>query len=393
MTVLAVEIVFWVAAVLVVYPYVVYPVVLRWLAARSAPTARPTVEDGELPRVTLVVSAYNEDAVIAEKLDNALALDYPADRLEVMVVSDASSDRTDAIVRDYAARDPRVKLLRQSERRGKSAGLNRAVAASTADVVVFSDANAMYEAGAIRTLVTHFARPEVGYVVGAALYRDSDESEAKQSEGLYWRLELWLKAHESRFVSVVGGDGAIYAVRRALFWDLRDDDISDFVNPLQVVAAGHRGVFEPDARCYEDSADGFGKEFRRKRRIVNRSWRAVKRYAGRLRLGRDAPFVFCLLSHKVIRWYAMAFVLLALAANALLVASGAGALYLLTLAVALATFGLAAAGWLLDRAGHAMPRPVYIPYYFYLVNLAGLLGIWDEFRGVRHATWEHVRQA
>lgn len=379
---------FWIGSFLVVYPYTVYPVVLRYLAARERRKRNPETPT-EPPQVTLVISAYNEEAVIAEKLNNALQLKYPADRLDIVVVSDASSDRTDAIVEEFATRDRRIRLVRQNERRGKSAGLNHAVETARGDIVVFSDANALYEPNALVELTRGFSDPHVGYVVGAALYADTDSSRAAENEGLYWKLELALKKWESDYYSVVGGDGAIYAVQRRLFRPLKDDDISDFVNPLQVVAQGFRGRFNPRAVCYEGAGETFAKEFGRKRRIVNRTWRAVCRYSGLLSVSRHGRYIFMLTSHKVIRWFALPLVVLAWLTNCALL--GYGSIYIATWLAITASAALAASGAVMDRFGREPPRIVSTLYYFYLVNLAAMLGIWDEWRGVRHATWNHIR--
>src|SRR6266853_2266936 len=382
---------FWLSVLLVVYPYLIYPPLLRLLTRLSPVRGGLERGGGSLPQVTLVISAYNEEAVIAEKLHNTLGLDYPPDSLEVIVVSDASSDRTDEIVHEVSAREPRVRLVRQNERRGKSAGLNRAIEAAQGEIVVFSDANALYEPHSIGELVRDFADPQIGYVVGAALYYDAKGNRAAESEGLYWKLEMFLKHLESDYYSVVGGDGAIYAIRRRLFHELKDDDISDFVNPLQIVASGFRGRFNEKARCFEGSGETFAKEFQRKRRIVNRTWRAVSRYGGLLKLRDHGRFVFMLLSHKVIRWFSLPFVIVAWSANTALL--GASSLYVLTWVAITGSLVVAGVGALLDRFGRPQPRLVSILYYFYLINLAGLLGIWDEWRGVRHATWDHIRKS
>ena len=383
--------IFWAAALLVVYPYLIYPPLLHFLARLNpVPEAR---HEGisENMRVTVVVSAYNEEAVIAQKLQNTLTLNYSADLLDVIVVSDASFDRTDQIVQAFVGREPRVRLLRQEERRGKSAGLNRAVQTASGEIVVFSDANAMYEPDAIRELVKDFADSRTGYVVGAALYYDAEGNRAAESEGLYWRLEMFLKRIESEYYSVVGGDGAIYAIRKHLFRELKDDDISDFVNPMQIIAAGFCGRFNPQARCYERSAEKFEKEFQRKRRIVNRSWRAVCRYGHLLKIRRHGRFIFMLLSHKVIRWFALPFVCVAWIANTALL--GMSSLYVLSWLMITGSAIAAVVGAILERAARRQPRLISLLYYFYLVNLAGSLGIWDEWRGVRHATWDHVRKS
>ena len=389
---IALIITFWTASFAVLYPYVVYPFLLRVLARYwPAPRVQRQLVAAELPSVTLIISAYNERAVIAKKIYNALSLKYVPDRLEIIVVSDASSDGTDEVVAELSSTERRVRLVRQHERRGKSAGLNRAVEVAKGAIVVFSDANALYETDAIQVLVREFSDPQVGYVVGAAHYSDSNGNRAAESEGLYWRFELLLKQLESDFHSVVGGDGAIYAIRRHLFRDLKDDDISDFVNPLQIVAAGYRGLFNSGARCYEEAGETFQKEFQRKRRIVNRSWRAVARYGGLLKRSEHGRFIFMLLSHKVIRWLALPFVGLAWAANTALL--GVGTLYIFSWFIITASLALAAIGALLEQAGKRLPWVISILYYFYFVNLAGLLGIWDELRGLRHATWDHIRRS
>jgi len=233
---------FWTAGILVAYPYAIYPALLGAMT-RGRVRHRPSLNGGGEPTVTLIISAHDEAAVIGEKLRNSGSLDYPRDKLDIIVVSDASTDGTDDIVRQEQALDGRIRLLRQPARRGKSTGLNAAVDTAKGEIVVFSDANAIYDRMALRELVRPFHDPRIGYVVGAALYSHEAGSAAAESEGIYWRFELRLKRLESQLGCVVGGDGAIYAIRRSLFQPLRADDISDFVNPLQIVARGYRGSF------------------------------------------------------------------------------------------------------------------------------------------------------
>lgn len=392
MTVAMIGLTYWLALLAIVYPYLGYPLTLWFLVRFRGGYVPPAPNTDYAPTVSLIISAYNEAAVIDAKLANARALDYPADKFQIVVISDASDDGTDDIVRRHIAADPRVVLYRQEERKGKTAGLNGGIQHTTGEVVVFSDANAMYERSAIRELVAPLRDPRVGYVVGAAHYTDTDQGEAQQSEGLYWRYELALKELESAWGSVVGGDGAIYAIRRELYWPLRDDDINDFVNPLQIIAGGYRGVFNPRARCFEESADSFAKEFGRKRRIVNRSWRAFLRYGSSLRQAGNPAFVFQIFAHKALRWFALPAIVLMGFANIVLVLRGAGGFYVLTLFGLIASLALALRGRDLSRRGQPQPKLVYLIYYFYLVNLAALLGIYDQIRGIRHAKWDHVRK-
>lgn len=374
---------------LVLYPYLFYPIVLRALARPRPKDVRARSE--RLPSVTLVVSAHDEHQVIGRKLDNAVALDYPIDLLAIIVVSDASRDGTDEIVLDRACRDRRIRLLRMSERAGKTVGLNKALTTATSDVVVFSDANALYDPQAIRELVEPFRDESIGYTVGAAHYVDDLDTHAARSEGIYWRFELWLKRMESRAGSVIGGDGAIYAIRRCLYRELDRDAINDFVNPLQIVAAGYRGTFVPEARCFEQAASDFDREFARKRRIVNRSWRGFWNTLPSFRFRRDARFLFMLVSHKLVRWLALPLMLLSL--TSAIVASTLGAVATaLPLGLLLAgSLSAAVLAHYCARNDVEVPRPIYLNYYFYLAGLASVLGIWDDVRGVRHVTWTHVR--
>ncbi len=387
------EFLYWVSAFFFVYPYFIYPVLLSVLVRLHARNRNLSELHQDWPPATFIISAYNEEAVIAGKLENTLQLDYPAGKLEVIVISDASSDKTDEIVLRYAQEHSHIRLLRQEQRDGKTAGLNAGVQQANGRVIIFSDANAMYKPDSIYQLVKYFANAHVGFVMGAALYNDSGDSGATESEGLYWRYELFLKNMESQFYSVVGGDGAIYAIRKELYWPLEHDDINDFVNPLQIVAKGYAGIFNPEAICYEDAAEEFEKEFRRKRRIVNRSWRAVTRYLSWFHPLRSAPFLFELFSHKVIRWFNLVFFAVLFISNIVLAFSTVHWFYPLSLFVLTSMVGMAGMGALLNRYGKPIPRLAYLPYYFFLVNWAALLGIWDETKGIRHVTWDHVRDS
>jgi cellulose synthase/poly-beta-1,6-N-acetylglucosamine synthase-like glycosyltransferase len=374
---------FWLLLALIVYVYAGYPLLL--LALRALGGARPVAAAAIEPEVTLVISAFNESAVIGAKLDNSLALDYPAARLQIVVVSDASDDGTDDIVRGYGDRG--VQLLAMPERGGKTVGLNAAVARARGEIVVFSDANAMYGRDVIRMLVRNFADPAVGAVVGESTYVDP-AAESERSEGLYWRYETALKRLESQVGSVVGGDGAIYAVRRALYRAMRADALSDFVNPLQVVRDGHRCVYEPAARSYERAAGEFAKEFRRKVRIVNRAWRALAGLSELLNPLRHGRFAWQLFSHKLLRWLVPVLLLALLGVTAAL--AGQGDVYRLALVAQAGFYLLALAGLVLRRRA-SMPALFSIPYYFCLVNAASAVGIVDAFRGRTYTTWATAR--
>jgi cellulose synthase/poly-beta-1,6-N-acetylglucosamine synthase-like glycosyltransferase len=345
------------------------------------------------PFVTFIISAYNEEQVIGQKLQNTLELDYPKDKIEIIVISDASNDKTDNIVQDWAGKYDNILLVRQNQRKGKSAGLNVGIRNAKGDVVVFSDANAFYKNDSIYELVKYFANPDVGYIIGAALYNEETGNESTDSESLYWKFEIFVKKIESKFYSVVGGDGAIYAIHRKLFWNLEDDDINDFVNPLQIVAKGYKGLFNPEAICYEDAAGDFQKEFNRKRRIVNRSWRALKRYIGWFNAKSQFKYLFELFSHKVIRWFSMFFFIITYLTNLSIILISPSAFYVFSFLAQSLLIILALMGYYLNRKEKSIPRLAYIPYYYFLVNFAALLGIIDETKGVKYTVWEHVRES
>ncbi|GGY80107.1 glycosyltransferase family 2 protein [Marinobacter zhanjiangensis] len=367
------------------YVYAGYPCAL-WLLTLGRTGATHRMWDTR-PSVALIISCYNEASVIRDKLENALALDYPKDKLTIVVVSDGSDDGTDDIVREYALAG--VQLIRQEGRLGKTMGLNLAMEKLDSEVTVFSDANALYAPDAIGKLVRNFADEKVGYVVGAALYTDKDSGASAQNENLYWRYELAIKAMESRLHSVVGGDGAIYAIRSHLWQPLDQKDINDFVNPLQIIARGYRGIFEPEARCYEETAGDFGREIARKERIVNRSIRGLMRVKATMNPFRVGIFAWQVVSHKLLRWLIPLFLALAAIGSALLATQGFGFFQLITVGAVLLLL-LAGRGHL-ARDKNSLSIWVSVPYYFVMVNLYSLKGILRALRGETQVTWSSAR--
>jgi cellulose synthase/poly-beta-1,6-N-acetylglucosamine synthase-like glycosyltransferase len=374
---------FWILLATVVYVYAGYPLLLH--AIRLLGAARPVRVGPNEPRVTLIISAFNEEEVIAEKIRDSLLLDYPRDRLEIVVVSDASEDSTDQIVTSFAQHG--VQLLRMPDRCGKTVGLNAAVSRASGEVVVFSDANALYARDAVRKLVRNFADPTVGAAVGESTYNDP-AAQSERSESLYWKYETALKRMESQIGSVVGGDGAIYAIRKALYVPMRADAISDFVNPLQIVRAGYRCVYEPEARSYEQAADDFGKEFRRKVRIVNRAWRALFKMTDLLNPFGYGFFSLELVSHKLLRWLVPVFLVALLVLNLLIL--DRHLIFELAFVGQVAFYGLAAVGFSF-RHRSKTPALLSIPFFFCLVNVASAMGILDAFRGKTYTTWTTAR--
>ena len=348
----------------------------------------PAIDKGAIrPSVSLLISCYNEEKSIRQKMENALQLSYPAGKLQIVVISDGSTDRTDAIVAEF--QQSGVRLVRQEGRLGKTCGLNLAMTEIDSDIVVFSDANAMYRQDAIIRLVENFNDPSVGYVVGEARYTNTGASSASTSENTYWQYEILIKKLESRVHSIVGGDGAIYAIRRELYEPLEQTDINDFVNPLQIIAKGYRGVYEPTAICYEDAAGDFGREFKRKTRIVNRSFSGILRVPAALNPLTTGLYSLQLLSHKVLRWFSGLFTLNVI--SGILCLAFIGHLAFQFIALIMIIFLISAyIGFLCKDQSRTLPV-FYYPYYLILVKTASLNGILKSIKGSVQVTWEHHR--
>jgi cellulose synthase/poly-beta-1,6-N-acetylglucosamine synthase-like glycosyltransferase/peptidoglycan/xylan/chitin deacetylase (PgdA/CDA1 family) len=364
------------------YIYVGYPVLLALIVRVRGP--RPVRRGDRLPSVSLVISAHNEANVIRRKLENTGRLDFPRDLLEVVVVSDASTDGTDEIAAEYTARRG-VIVARQPERVGKTVGLNRTVPNLRGEIVVLSDANAMYEPNALKMLVRNFADPQVGCVTGEARYVEGSQTAADTGERAYWDYEIRLKRLETAIGSMVGGDGAIYAIRAHLWKPLPSTAINDFLNPLQIVNAGWRAVYEPDAICYEDTAGTVGREYHRRVRIVSRSWRAVFQVPEVLNPFRTGWFSVSLVSHKLLRWLSGGFFAMA----------GGGAVGMILPAVN--TWQVESWAWVALGGVVASFRPARraaaLASYFSVIQAASLVGIVKGTFGSVSGTWSTSRES
>jgi cellulose synthase/poly-beta-1,6-N-acetylglucosamine synthase-like glycosyltransferase len=287
------KVLFWTSLGALAWTQVAYPFVAAMLARLRGRPVRKT--DAE-PRVTLIVAAHDEEDVIERRIENLLALDYPADRLQIVVASDASTDRTDELVEAAAACDPRVRLLR-CPRGGKVAAQNRAVAASDSDVLAFTDANAQWKPDALRRLVRNFADPDVAYVCGGHFYEAADGT---NREGTYWRFEAWLRRNESALGSITGGIGPIYAVRRSDYVEVDPRFGHDLALPYLMVQRGRRAVFEPEAIAWEKPSRNLGDEYRRKVRMFEHCWLIVLR--GRMLRGLSPTYLLEIVSHRHLRY-------------------------------------------------------------------------------------------
>ena len=374
---------FWAAVFLVAHTYLIYPVLLYLLTLGRRAPRYASLE--EWPEVAIVISAYNEEAVLRAKLENTLAIDYPADRLDVVVISDASTDGTDRIASDFAGRG--VRLHRMPERSGKTAAQNAGVELARGAYLVFSDANSMYASDALKLLLAPFADAGVGCVCGELQYVNPDKGGAGKGEGIYWRYEQFLKLRESMLSSTLGANGAIYALRRDCFEVLNSEIISDFIMPIRVWREGYRVVYAPRAVATEVSTGTFGDECRRRRRIVSRSLYGLWTERGVLNPAAHLLFAFQIASHKLLRWLVPGLLVAVLGLNLLL--AGDEEIYRVGLALQGAFYGLALLGISLpERLGRHWL--FYIPAYFCATNWGALLGLLHFLSGRRHRVWQPV---
>jgi len=356
---------------IIAYVYAIYPALLCLLTAGRKYRAAEEYAYEDLPGVSMVTAAYNEESVIEAKVRNCLSLDYPAEKIEFFFVSD-STDQTNEILTRLQSRQVIVRIL--PERRGKLAALNTVFPECRREVLVLSDANAMYRPDAIRKLVRHFRNPEVGAATGDVRLMPS-QKKFGQGEGLYYRYERRLQEMETDLWSTVGIDGAMYALRRSLLVASNNPLVADdFVTGMNVGRQGYRIVYDPEAIAEEDSTPSDEMEFRRKIRVVAYAFQSLMEGEGLPRWF-QFRFLWVYVSHKLLRWLAPFFLAGAFAAAA--VVSFGGPLGQAALGAQAAFYALAFLGWKLPQTDS---RFVRIPYYFVMVNLAAGLGV---VRGVR----------
>jgi hypothetical protein len=397
----ALEIVFWLSAGLIVWTQLGYAAVLALLARVLAPASserharHPRSPDrgganqssgstpASLPSLSLIVAAHDEERVIAAKVHNTLALDYPRDRLELIVACDGCADATAARASEAGA-----DIVLELPRGGKIRAQDAAVERSRGDIVAFSDANALWEADAAQALTGAFADPRVGYACGQVRFvqpvddRPSAPRGDANQEGVYWRYELAVRALESRLGSITAGNGAIYATRRDAYIVVDPIMGHDLSLPFNMVKRGLRAVYVPGARASEKMVPSLMGEFARKRRMMSHTWPIVLRGGMLAPGGYPLGYALMIFSHRLLRYCTPALHVLALAANVALLAAGVGALYWVTLGLQLALL-LAAL-----LAGTLRARPLLIARYYVLTTASPAAGLWDWLRHGTAAWWD-----
>ena len=372
---MALEIVFWVAAGLIVYAHLGYPLLLRALVAVVGRRDRAPDRAEDRSSVSLIIPAYDEEDVIERKLANARQLDYPRDRMQIVVASDGSSDRTAELARSAGA-----DVVLELPRGGKVAALNQAVRHATGELLAFSDANSYWRPDALRRLVSGFAEDRVGYVCGQVRF---EGGEGGNQEGLYWRYEMAVRSLETRLAGITAGNGGIYAVRREAYIDLDPSRGQDIGFPFELTKRGWRAVYEPAAIAEEKMPPTVEGEFRRKRRMMWGLWDVMLKWGMLDPRGYGPAYALEIYSHRLLRYLTPWLHLITLVANAFLL--GHGALYVVTFAIQVAVLIAA----LLGRFIPALP--FRIAYYYVTVTASIAVGLWDRLRAGRVPIgWEKV---
>jgi glycosyltransferase involved in cell wall biosynthesis len=374
----ALEILFWLSIALIVWTQLGYALALAALAALLGARESLPADTDARPSVSLIVAAYNEQEVIAAKVSNALALDYPRELVEVIVACDGCTDETARCARQAGA-----DVVLDLPRGGKIRAQDTAVRSAGGEIVAFSDANALWEPAALRALIGAFDDPQVGYACGQVRFVQSDQgTNATNQEGLYWRYEMAVRAYESRLRSITAGNGAIYATRRDAYLVVDPIMGHDLSFPFNMVKRGWRAVYVPQAKATEKMVPSIEGEFARKRRMMSHAWPIVLRGGMLSPRGYGLGYGLMILSHRILRYATPALHAVALLANLLLVIDGAGVLYTVTLALQLALLAAAALG------GSLRARPLLVARYYVLTTASLAAGLWDWLRHGTAAGWD-----
>lgn len=391
------EIGLWASLAIVGYAYVGYPILI-WVLSRERSNAGAHRDDGlestleitlpnsaqEWPLVTLVLAAYKEERYILDRLHNAVALDYPADRLEIIVGCDGNEDCTGELVQGFG--DARVRLVQFPERRGKASVLNDLVPQARGSILLFSDANTMMEPQALRRLVQHFDDAAVGGVCGKLIL--TDPVTGRNVDSLYWKYENFLKTCEGRRGALLGANGGIYAIRHELYEPIPANTIiDDFLIGMRIYAQGSQLLYDPAALAFEETPPSLGAEFHRRARIGAGGFQSLA-HLWPLLNPKYGWLAFAFLSHKVLRWICPAFLVAALACNAALAADP---FYLALLQSQAAFYAASAIGFWIPGSG-LWQRPFRVAALFVSMNLALVVGFTRWVRGIRNGTWKRTER-
>lgn len=382
---------FWVGVFIVFYTYLGYGIVIFVLSKiRGRKAVGAVANDDELPDVTLVVAAYNEEGFIESKVKDCLELDYPEHKLTLLFVTDGSTDRTPEILRGY----PRIRLFHENARKGKIHAVNRVMSEVKTPITIFCDANTFLNRESIKNIVRHYQDPTIGGVAGEKrIFQKESDNASGSGEGLYWKYESFLKRKDAEVYSIVGAAGELFSIRTELYEAPAEDMIiEDFYMSLRIAARGYRFAYEPDAFATETASASVEEEWKRKVRICAGGFQAMGRLRYLMNPFRYGILTFQYFSHRVLRWTLAPLALpLVLLANIVLALS-ANPLYVLTLTLQIMFYTFALVGYILRNQPISI-RGFFVPYYFCVMNAAVYAGLVRFLRGKQSVVWERAQRA
>ena len=386
-------ILFWTLIGLAVYAYAVYPLLIATIARLKRDQPQPSLPES-LPHVTLFVTAFNEEQFIDEKIANSHALDYPADHLHLVWVTDGSDDNTNQLLAKY----PDVKVFFEPERRGKVHAMKRGLQLIDTDIVVFTDANTMLSAESVKEMVRLFENPQIGCVAGEKrISGDSRQNAASSGEGAYWRYESWIKRNDAAAGSAIGAAGELFAMRRSLYQPISDNTLlDDFEISLRIAITGYKRGYSPRACAIERPSANIGEEMKRKVRIAAGSFQTMLRLGSLFNLFRHPMLTFQYVSHKVLRWIVVPLAMVLIIPLNIYLCTinnfSISNIYTWTLAAQALFYVASFIGFTLQNK-KLNASWIYIPYYFFLANKAMWLGFWRFCRNTQSVNWERAKRA
>lgn len=378
------EFIFWFFLLLLVYVYIGYPFILAILFFYKT---NAISKNSDVPFISVVLSVYNEEKVISSKIRNFRNSDYPPTKSEFIIVSDGSTDHTNQIVQEET--DERIKFIIQSDRMGKTSALNLGVSKAKGDILVFTDANTMFERDTLKNLAKDFKDLRVGCVSGFVRYVRTSSWEKGPVEvgGVYSNFEKWIKVLESQAGGIIGADGALYGLRRDIFTYLESKMINDFIHPIQTVLNGYKAILDPEVIGFEEATGNFNQEYHRQIRMVTQAFLIFFLYFPLLIKKRKLLYAFQFISHKFLRWFTAPMMIIIYVLSALLITSGE--VYRNLFIFQGIFYGCVFIGFLSEKnLLGKLPSILKFPYYFFFGNWAALVGFYKFLRGEVQITWK-----
>ena len=385
------ESIFWTCIFIVFYSYLGYGIIIYlFVKIKNSLSQTPVFDQSYEPEVTLIVPCFNEAAYIEDKILNSLALDYPANKLKQIFISDGSSDDTHERIKKF----PSIIALHEDKRSGKASAMNRAMEFVNTPIVVFCDANTMLNSAAIKELVKHYQDEKVGAVTGEKrIISANKEGASTAGEGIYWKYESFLKQLDSDFYSVVGAAGELMSYRTSLYKVLPTDTLlDDLMQSMQIAIDGYKVIYEKKAWAAETASANVKEELKRKIRISAGAWQSMLRLGKAFNPFHNFKLFFAFISHKVLRWTLAPFSLLVLLIVNVLLASNINVIYAVLLFFQLGFYALAMLGWYFENK-RIKVKLLFVPYYFFIMNLCVYLGLFRFLKGKQSVSWERAQRA